>query len=184
MIGDERLSEFTIDAAQTAVQNYFAGERNEMLVILGVSAVLAMSAFALYYSSGTGLAKAFLITVLVCAGLMSATAFSLMIRANKAPDNLVAGIGSEQGKQIVAGERERIAVVISKYRYYRYGAAVLGALALAGLLLSSREWIHGVAAGLLLLVVAQVLIDHFSEARAHIYLAQLFSMNSTSGREP
>jgi hypothetical protein len=174
------MPEPMLDAAHTAVQTYFAGERNEMLSILGVSAVLAIAAFALYYSSGTGLAKAFLITVVVCASLMSATALSLMIRDSKAPDNLVASIRSVHGKRVVAGERDRITVVISKYKYYRYGAAVLGALALAGLLLSSRDWIHGLAAALLLLVVAQVLIDHFSEARAHTYQTQLSLSESVS----
>ncbi|MCJ2374438.1 hypothetical protein [Pseudomonas sp. RGM 3321] len=173
------MSETMIDVAQLAVRNYFAGERNEMLAILAVSVVLALSAFALYYSSGSGLAKGFLITTLVCAGLMSATALSLMVRDGNAPTNLTVAIGSEQAPQAIASERDRVAVVISKYKYYRYGAGVLGAIALAGLLLSSRGWVHGVAAGLLLLVVAQVLIDHFSERRAHLYHEQLSAWKSS-----
>ena len=36
-----------------------------------------------------------------------------------------------------------------------------------------RGWVHGVVTGLLLLVVAQVVIDHFSEQRATQYLAAL-----------
>ena len=70
-------------------------------------------------------------------------------------------------------EKARIDVVLSKYKYYCYGAVVLAALAMAGLLLSGRGWVHGIAVSLLPVVVAQVAIDHFSERRAHIYSDRL-----------
>ena len=45
--------------------------------------------------------------------------------------------------------------------------------ALLILALSRQPWLHGAAAGMLLLVVAQVVIDRYSENRATSYLAQL-----------
>ena len=49
----------------------------------------------------------------------------------------------------------------------------VGLAALLILALSRQPWLHGVAAGMLLLVVAQVVIDRYSENRATSYLAQL-----------
>jgi preprotein translocase subunit SecY len=91
---------------------------------------------------------------------------------------LIRALESGQRANAVTGEAERIRVVISKYKYYRYGAAVIGLIAIAGFLTSDRGRVHGVAAGLLLLVPAQVMIDHFSEQRAHIYLQQLNHNNA------
>lgn len=41
------------------------------------------------------------------------------------------------------------------------------------LALTKKPWAHGVAVGLLLMVVAQVVIDHYSERRAHRYHGEL-----------
>jgi hypothetical protein len=101
---------------QSAVIDYFSGERQEMLLILGGSLLVAALALWLWVATRTGFAAAFAITVL---------------------------------------------------------AAAIALLALLGLVLSGRGWIHGVAAGLLMLVVAQVLIDHYSEHRAADYLRKL-----------
>jgi hypothetical protein len=46
-------------------------------------------------------------------------------------------------------------------------------IALAAVALSRRAWVNGAAAGVLLLVIAQVMIDHYSEARALRYAGQL-----------
>jgi asparagine N-glycosylation enzyme membrane subunit Stt3 len=59
-----------------------------------------------------------------------------------------------------------MAEVIRKYPYYRVAALGLGVVALAAVALSRRGWVNGAAAGVLLLVVAQATIDHYSEGRA------------------
>jgi hypothetical protein len=66
-----------------------------------------------------------------------------------------------------------MAEVIRKYPYYRIGALGLGLFALVAVAVSRRAWVNGAAAGLLLVVVAQVGIDHYSEARAMRYAGQI-----------
>lgn len=160
-------------AVQQAVSEYFGGEFNEMLFILVGSALLVGLAAWLWIATRSGFAKAFGTTVLVAAALFSATAVSLMVRDKDLSNSLVQVASSPNRGQVVAKELERIDTVVSKYPYYRYGAAVFAALSVMGLLLTRRGWVHGIAAGLLLVVAAQVVIDHFSEQRARQYLSRL-----------
>lgn len=163
----------TIAPLQALIHDYFNGEQHEMMLIFAGSAVLTCIAAWLWFATRSSFAVGFGITVLVTAMLLCGTAASLLVRDKGLVDELTLSIGKPQQSQVLAKERARIEVVISKYRYYRYSAAVLAALSVLGLLLTSRGWVHGVVTGLLLLVVAQVVIDHFSEQRATQYLAAL-----------
>lgn len=158
---------------QQAVNEYFGGEFNEMLFILAGSVLLAGLAAWLWLATRSGFAKAFGTTVLVAAALFSGTAISLMVRDRDLSNSLVQVTNSPHRGQVVEQELKRIDTVVSKYRYYRYGAAVFAALSVMGLLLTHRGWVHGIAAGPLLVVVAQVFIDHYSEQRARQYLSRL-----------
>lgn len=158
---------------QSTVLQYFAGERQEMLLILCGSLLVTMSALWLWIATHTGFSAAFAITVIASAVLFSGTAVSLLVRDNGVSNTVVQALGTERQAASLADERERIEVVLSKYRYYRHASGVIALMALLGLILSSRGWVHGLAAGLLLLVVAQVLIDHYSERRADAYFQQL-----------
>ncbi len=164
---------------QSAVLEYFAGERQEMLLILSGSLLVTVLALWLWIATRTGFAAAFAITVIATAVLFSSTAVSLLVRDKEMSNTIVQALGTERQAASLTSERERIAVVLSKYRYYRYISSVIALIALLSLALSSRGWVHGVAAGLLLLVVAQVLIDHYSERRAERYFQQL-GMNAES----
>ena len=158
---------------QATVLGYFAGERQEMLLILSGSLLLSALALWLWMSTRTGFAAAFAITVITTAVLFSGTALSLFVRDQGLSTKVVQTMGTERQAEILATEHGRIAVVVSKYPIYRYASGVIAFIALLGLMLSSRGWVHGMAAGLLLLVVAQVLIDHYSEQRATTYFKQL-----------
>lgn len=158
---------------QVAVREYFNGEHREMLFILAGSALLVSLAAWLWQGTRSTFAMAFGVTVLVAAALLSATAASLLVRDKALANTLQQGARSPHRDQVVTDEIQRIETVVSKYHYYRYGAAALAALSVLGLFLSSRGWVHGIAAGLLLVVVAQVAIDHFSEQRARQYLSRL-----------
>jgi hypothetical protein len=165
----------TSAALQAAIRDYFRGEHSEMLLILAGSVVLAASATWLWLATRTSFSMAFMAMVLVAAGLLSTTAGSLLVRDKGLEAALTQGLASERREQVRKQELDRIEVVVSKYRYYRYGAAAIGTLGLLGLLLTHRAWVHGVAAGVMVLVAAQVVIDHFSENRARQYLGQLSS---------
>lgn len=160
-------------AMQQAVSEYFGGEFNEMRFILSGSVLLVGLAAWLWFATRSGFAMAFGTTVLVAAGLFSATAVSLMVRDKDLSSSLHQVASTSHGSEAVTQEFQRIETVVSKYRYYRYGAAGLAALSVIGLLLTHRGWANGIAAGLLLVVAAQVVIDHFSEQRARQYLSRL-----------
>ena len=163
----------TFAPLQSLIREYFNGEYNEMMLIFAGSAALTCIAVWLWVGTRSGFALGFFVTVLATAMLLCGTAASLLVRDKGLVEELTLSIGKPQQSQVLAKERARIEVVLSKYRYYRYSAAVLAALSVLGLLLTSRGWVHGVVTGLLLLVVAQIVIDHFSEQRATQYLAAL-----------
>lgn len=163
----------TFEPQQSLIREYFKGECHEMLLIFAGSAALICIAVWLWVATHSDFAVRLGITVLATAMLLCGTAASLIVRDKGLVEELTLSIGKPQQRQVLANERARIEVVVSKYWYYRYSAAVLAALSVLGLMLTSRGWVHGVVTGLLLLVVAQVVIDHFSEQRAIQYLAAL-----------
>jgi len=160
-------------ATHMAVLEYFAGERAEMVTAIAIFLAVAASAVWLFVYSRTGFALAFMITTVLAAGLMSAGLTSLMTRDRARSGELGAVLQTKQQPTVMVSEKQRMVVVLSKYRYYRYGAALIAVIAMAGVLLSHRGWVHGAAAGLLLVVVSQVLIDQFSEQRAKAYFERL-----------
>lgn len=156
-----------------AILQYFHGERREMIAILAGSLVATLLTGGLFLLVRDSFVKALLVTVLISAALLSSTAGSLLARDARLRTDLVAAVQSAHGERALAGERTRVAAVISKYRYYRYGATGLGVLALLALTVSRKGWAHGAALGLLMLVMAQVVIDHYSEQRARGYFDRL-----------
>jgi len=120
-----------------------------------------------------GFAKGLMVVVVISVGLLSATAGSLLVRDTALRKQLQSQVRADTAPQAVDGERKRLGVIVANYKYYRYAAFVLGLLALLAIVASQRGWVHGAAAGVLILVLAQVVIDHYSEHRARQYLAQL-----------
>ena len=98
-------------------------------------------------------AAALALTTVVATGLLAGGAASLLNRDSGLASSIVQSLGTDQQAARMATERERMSVVRSKYRYYRIGALALGLAALLCLALSHRGWVHGLAVGLLLLVV-------------------------------
>jgi hypothetical protein len=162
-----------VDALTAAIGDYFRGERQEMLAILACSTGLLLLAAALHAVGRDGFSRGFGLTALLLAVMLSSTAGSLLLRDPPHQARLVAALQGTDARAVLAGEAARMAEVIRKYPYYRNGALALGLLALAGAALSRIGWVAGAAAGVLLLVVAQLTIDHYSEARATRYAGQL-----------
>lgn len=170
------------DALITAVQAYFAGERHEALAVLGFLVALVLVAGSLHAVGRDGFSRGFGIVALLLAILMSPMVVSLMRRDARHQATLVAGLRSGDASAVVPAEVGRMAEVIRKYPYYRFSALGLGALALAAAALSRRGWVNGAAAGVLVLVVAQFMIDHYSEARAVRYQGELKAAVSAVAR--
>lgn len=155
------------------VIEYFQGERREMIAILVACAAMAVLAAGLFWATRDGFAKGLLLTVLASAAMLTAMAVGLLIRDPALSDSLVVSLRGAEAPVALASERARVTQVVANYPKYRLLAGAVGLAALLMLALSRLPWLHGVAAGLLLLVVAQTVIDRYSEQRARTYLVQL-----------
>ena len=160
-------------AAALAMAEYFDGERREMYAIVAGSLVSIGLALCLLLLARDGFANGLMVVVVISAGLLSATAGSLLVRDSSLSKQLQVQLRTEKAPQAVEGERKRVAVIVANYKHYRYAAFVLGLLALLAFVASQRGWVHGAAAGVLLLVLALVVIDHYSKHRAQEYQEQL-----------
>jgi hypothetical protein len=170
-----------------AIENYFRGERQEMFAILGGSLAVLAAAVSLYAVARDGFSRGFGVTTLVVALLLSSMAVSLLRRDGPQRERLLAGVRGPEASAVVRAEAARVDAVIRKYPAYRHAALALGLLALLAGALVRRGWVGGVAAGILLLVVAQAAIDHYSEARARRYAGSLAgppAAGATAGTVP
>lgn len=158
------------------IHRYFQAERHEMLTILAGAFIFTAASAALFAVARDSFSKPLLVTVAVIAVLLSGIALSLLHRDANAAAELSAAMASDQGVGALDAELARVAVVLSKYDGYRYFVSALGLVALAAFALTKKPWAHAIAVGLLLLVVAQVVIDHYSEHRAHRYHADLAAL--------
>jgi len=162
-----------LDALTAAVAAYFRGERHEMYAILAGSGGLLLAAAALHAAARDGFSRAFGIASLVVAVALSSTAVSLLRRDPPHQARLVARLAGADARAAVAGEAARMDAVIGKYPIYRYAAVGLALAALLAAAIRRTGGVAGAAAGVLLLAVAQLAIDHYSEARATRYAAEL-----------
>ena len=160
------------NALNAAIRTYFTGERQEMLVILAlvVAALLATTVF--YATTRDGFAKGLGAVVLLSSLLLSATAVALLRRDPPLRAALEAAVQSNNAGA-VSSEAVRMAEVIRRYAFYRYGALLLGVLAFASAGVTRQGWVHGACAGALILIAAQLTIDHYSERRAVRYATAL-----------
>jgi hypothetical protein len=167
------LRQVKTDAITAAIHEYFRGERQEMYAILAFSVGLVLVAGLLHAAARDGFSRAFGIASLVLAVLLSSTAVSLLVRDPPHEARLAAAAQGGEARTALAAEEHRMAEVIRKYPLYRITAMVLGLVALIAVATLRRSAVVGVAAGLLVLVVAQWTIDHYSEERARRYHALL-----------
>ena len=160
-------------------RDYFLGERSEMFAIL-IGAMLAVAlALGTYLRLRDSFAIGFAVTVVVAALLLAGMAASLLQRDGGMLTALTQE--AESGAAQVVRERElaRISVVINNYPTYHRVAMVLGVLALL-LAVFFGAGARGVATGLLLLVAAQLVIDHYSESRARLYESRLQTLQGSA----
>lgn len=163
------LSAPAITGLQMATVTYFSAERTQMGLVIGGAIVVAVLAVYLFVSARDVFSRSFMITVLVCASVLGGTAAAMLARGMPySPHAASSGQNASSG-QALTQELSRITTVVNNYQRYRLLAVGIALLALAGLSWPQRPGLHGVAAGFLLLVLAQVIIDHYSESNARRY---------------
>jgi uncharacterized membrane protein len=163
------------DAVAAAIRAYFAGERAEMGMLLAGCAVALALSIAHMTLARDAFARGLGIVVVIGVLILASTAIGLLRRDPGIESPLVAALATERRDDALTAERARIGVVISKYPIYRYSALALSLLSLIGIAVTRRPMINGVAAGVLLLTVTLLIVDHHSEQRARGYEAALDS---------
>ncbi len=161
------------DAVAAAIRAYFAGERAEMWILLAGCAVALALSIAHMLLARDAFARGLGIAVVIGVLILASTAIGLLRRDPGIESPLVAALATERRVDALTAERARIDVVISKYPVYRYAALALSLLALIAVAVTRRPMINGVAAGVLLLTVTLLIVDHHSEQRARGYAAAL-----------
>lgn len=161
------------DGIAAAIRDYFAGERHEMwLILAGCACALVLTALH-NLSARDAFARGLGLVVVLGVLLLGATAVGLLRRDPGLQSALQASLAGDARTTALAVERARIQVVISKYPSYRYAALGLSLCALIAVALTRRPLVNGLAAGVLLLTVTLLVVDHHSEQRARGYAAIL-----------
>ncbi len=157
-------------------REYFLGERREMVAILISAGVAILIALFVLIRLRDGFAAGVAFTVIIAAVLLGGAAVSLLKRDG--PMLTAITVEAQSGAVAVVREREigRITTIIEKYPIYHRVALALGIIAIVLAAFVSSPAARGVAAGLLLLVAAQFIIDHYSESRARLYESRLGTM--------
>ena len=158
---------------QSAIENYFLGERHEMQAILSAVFVLLVSGIFLL-RSGESFARGLSIPLLMTALIFAAVAIPLLIRDTKQKSKLVTQV-STQFEEVRKDELQRITTVIKWYPYYRAIYLLSIAAAFFLFILKHRAFWQGTAVGLLVFACIGFVIDHYSENRARNYQSVLMS---------
>jgi hypothetical protein len=165
-----------------ALRQYFRAEKVESLAILGGSTVLLASGVVLYLGVASHFARG-LAGILLLTGLIGAVVGgSIVLRT----DRQVAGLTSlyqADRARFVAAEGARMTRVVNSFRTYRIAYAVAVLMGLGLLLLGGRPLLHGMGVGLLVFAALGFTVDHFAEARAHRYAAQVHAQAAASAQE-
>lgn len=159
-----------------ASREYFLGERREMITILLSAGLAILFALFLLIRLRDGFAAGLAFTVIVAAGLLAATAFSLLRRDGPMLTAIISEAQSGSVAEVSEREFSRITTVIKKYPIYHWVALAIGIIAIALAVFFRVSAVRGVAAGLLLFVAAQFVIDHYSEHRARLYESRLHAI--------
>lgn len=159
---------------QSQIVNYFSGEQHEVTIILMIAPVVAALAFFLLLAAKDRFSVGFSIPVILLGIAFSITAASLLVRDKTLRANLISATETtEMARPALIAEKARIEKVIANYPYYRYGSIALVIIGFLAITLTRSSLANGITAGLLLAASAQLIIDHYSEARAEIYKTAL-----------
>ena len=159
---------------QSQIVNYFSGERREVTIILMIAPVIVALAMFLFLAAKDKFSIGFSIPVVLLDIAVSVTAVSLLVRDKTLRANLISATETaEMARPALTAEKARIEKVIANYPYYRYGSIALVIIGFLAIALTRSSLANGITAGLLLAASAQLIIDHYSEARADIYKTAL-----------
>jgi hypothetical protein len=164
----------TQDQMLLTMAEYFRGERYEAWILAMSAMALALAGVALLWAVRDTFAFGLAPMLMVGALILATTAGTILIRDPGLQASLAADIANPTTKMAtMLNEQQRISRVLSDFRLYTKSFLGLGVLAIALLLVVQAPIVRGIAAGLLVMMAAQSIIDHYGDTRAKIYAARL-----------
>jgi hypothetical protein len=157
-----------------SIDRYFAGERTEMFWILGICAIVSLLVLGLWWVQRDGFSKSFAGVVMAGVLILTSVAVGILMRDPAHQAKLQTEVAAPaQRAAALQTESQRMVKVIAAYPSYRYTFMALAIVALIAAFIWPLGWVNGLAAGFCVLFMALSVVDHYSEARAQIYLKQL-----------
>ena len=150
------------------VQQYFAGEREEMLLLLGFAVLLAIAGMVLL-SRGQQFGRSLGVVLLVASALGATNAVPILLRDQPHRDALLTAVAGDEREEAVALEIERMTGVLNRYPMYRYAYVALLLAAVGTAVMARSQRGYAVAVGLVIIAGTGLVVDQYSERRAVEY---------------
>lgn len=165
-----------------ALRQYFRGEKVESLVILAGSGALLAAGGLLLGAVGSSFARGLGGVLLLTALIGAVVGGTIVLRTDRQVTALTELYRSDRGG-FVDTEGARITKVVRSFRAYRAAYVVATLIGLGLLLLRGRPLLEGLGVGLLLFAALGFTVDHYAEARAIGYAAEVRSQGARSAAD-
>jgi hypothetical protein len=164
----------TQDQMLLSMAEYFRGERSEAWTLAACALGLALAGATFLWIVRDAFAVGLGPMLLLGALILATTSGTILIRDPGLHGSLMADLANPTAKvATMVNEQARIARVLADFQLYTRGLLGLGVLAIALLVFVQAPIVRGIAAGLLVMLTAQSIIDHYGDTRAKVYAEQL-----------
>lgn len=164
----------TQDQLLLSIAEYFRGERTEAWVLAACALALTIAGIIFIWAVRDGFAVGLGFMLLIGALILGSTSATILVRDPGLQATLASGVARAPERAVtVAMEHARVTRAIGDFGLYTHVFMGLGAFGVGLLLFVEAPLARGFAVGLLIMLVAQVIIDHYGEARAEIYAGHL-----------
>lgn len=154
------------------VQKYFAAERAESLVFLGIG-IAALAAAAWFFGAkNDALLRGAAWPLAMVALIQITVGYTILTRS---PKDIVRveHIVQHEPPRIQSEEIPRMEAVMRNFAFIRWVEIALLAAGIALMFFSAEGFWRGVGYGLAVQAALMLVADYFAEARGHVYLAEL-----------
>ena len=148
--------------------NWLKGEMSEAIIITGFGALALVSGFLLWKYAMTPYGRALVIPTLVVAVLLTGVGISMYL-SNQSRVEKMRATFEEGESEFIQAEKKRVEDFQYLYTVSKVIATVSFVVAIIAFWFFKSPVFQSISIGLLVLGVAGLVIDYFSEERARIY---------------
>lgn len=154
------------------IQKYFAAERAESFVFLGIGLAALAAAAWFFFAKNDALLRGAAWPLALVALIQITVGYAVMVRSPKDSER-VQHIVRHEPLRLQSEEIPRMEAVMRNFAIYRWTEIALLAVGIALFFAAGTGFWRGVGIGLAAQAALMLLADGFAEARGHAYLAEL-----------